>query len=299
MENNKPLVSIIIPSLVRENLYQLAQNLTEQKCSFEFEIVIVPHKPFDKNKLANAKIKVFPQADNMGVSYYRNQGIKNAMGEILAFIDDDEMPQNDKWLQNLVDPILANGNDNANSAKVTTAGSFIPLKNGYLADSISLLGYPGGAALGFEKIWHVDENNYTNHLCSGNFAIKKDLLLKAGGFENTLTKGKEDVLLGDNLQALGAQILYVQQATVNHLPRKSFIGFLKWHIQRGKAIYEYKKVKKISLANVKTPFKTGFEALKASSFTTYFPMVLGLLVLQNICQILGFFIMKFNDKPTT
>lgn len=288
----KPLISVIIPTLVRDNLYRLVAALLKQQCPYSYEIILIPQKPFIKEKLADEKIHIYPAEANLGVSYYRNQGIAHARGTIIAFIDDDEMPQDKHWLKFLVEPIAEK------KARVTTAGSFIPLKQGYIADSISLLGYPGGAALGFSKIWDVDENNFTGHLCSGNFAAEKSLLVQLGCFADALKQGKEDVFLSDRLAAEKINVTYFPKATVNHLPRKNIIEFARWHIQRGKAIFEYKQLKSIDTAKIKSTLRVAGEAIKASAFTKYFPLVLILLFLQNICQLLGFYLMKFHGQKT-
>lgn len=288
-----PFISVIIPTLVRNNLYLLVDALLQQDCSSSYEIILIPQKPFQKERLSDERIKIYSAAPNFGVSYYRNLGIQHARGEIVAFIDDDEMPQNAHWLKFLTQPI------EKKSARITTAGSFIPLKQGYVADSISLLGYPGGAALGFKKLWEVDENNITKHLCSGNFAAEKTLLNQLGCFGGNLKEGKEDVFLSDKLESENIDILYIENATVNHLPRTNFVEFMRWHIQRGKALFEYKQLKTINVAKIKMPMRVAKEAIKASALSKYFPLVLILLLLQNICQFLGFYLMKFHGQKDT
>ena len=54
----KPKVSIIIPTLGRETLYPLVQELLKQKTNFEYEIVLIPQVKL--NTLSNDKrIKVY------------------------------------------------------------------------------------------------------------------------------------------------------------------------------------------------------------------------------------------------
>ena len=230
----KPKVSVIIPTLGRETLYPLIKELLKQKTNFDYEIVLIPQvelKSLPKDK----RIKVYPEELGKGFAYYRNIGIKNSQGDILAFIDDDEMPKNDLWLNYLTEPIIKN------KEKAATAGVSIKLGEGYFTDSISLLGFPGGRAIGFRTMWHVDNNDYTQHLCSGNLAISKKVINKVGNFSSNFKHGNEDVNLADKLIENKIRIKYKEEATVYHIARKGLNNFIKWNILRGRSAASYLK----------------------------------------------------------
>ncbi len=167
-------ISVVIITLGRSTLYKLIEKLLAQKINYEYEIVLVTQNPLKENLLKNKRIKIYYKPKGKGISYYRNVGIRHSEGEIIVFIDDDEEPINKHWLRNLTLPIIEK------KELVTTAGVRIPLGQGYLADSISYLGFPGGGYIGFKTMWKVDENGYTSHLCTGNFAIRGSLLKKLG-----------------------------------------------------------------------------------------------------------------------
>ncbi|MDO8460586.1 MAG: glycosyltransferase [Nanoarchaeota archaeon] len=231
--NKEMLVSVIIPTLGRETLYPLVEKLLEQKTKFNYEIVIVPQVKLKENLLRNKRIKIFYEPLGKGFAYYRNIGIKKSGGEIISFIDDDEMPIGNKWLNNLVKPILEN------NEKVVTSGYKIKLGEEYLTDSISLLGFPGGGAIGFRNMWGVNSEDYTEHICTGNMSIKKEVISKLGGFDISLKFGNEDVDLGDRLIFNNIKIKYIEEATVYHAPRRGFINFAKWNFLRGRSAAEY------------------------------------------------------------
>ena len=228
-----PLVSIIIPTLGRETLYPLISNLLKQKTSFEFEIVLIPQVKLKKELLNDKKIKIYSEKLGKGFAYYRNYGIKNSKGDILVFIDDDEMPMNLNWLENITNKLITK------EEEVITAGVKIKLGQGYLTDCISLLGFPGGGAIGFKTMWKVDKKNYTEHLCSGNLAITKKMLEKIDGFSDELKNGNEDVDLGNKLSKNKVKIKYCEKVTVYHIARKGFKNFIKWNYLRGKSAGEY------------------------------------------------------------
>jgi len=222
-------ISIVIPTLARDTLYPLIEKLLKQDIKYDLDINLVPQYTINTKLLNNKRINIKYEAPKKGFSYYRNIGINMSRGEIIVFIDDDELPMNNKWLESITKPIMDN------KEAVVTAGVKIKLNNGYIADSISLLGFPGGGALGFEIIWPLKEKDYTDHICSGNLAIKKSILKSVGNFSEGMKFGGEDMDLGRKLIKRGFKIRYVKEATVYHVPRKGIFNFLKWSFLRGKS----------------------------------------------------------------
>lgn len=278
-----PKVSVIIPTLGRETLYPLISNLLKQKTKLEYEIVLIPQNKLEKRFLKNKKIKIFYEPLGKGFAYYRNVGIKKSIGDIIVFIDDDELPLNKNWLNLITKPIIEE------KEKVTTAGVKIKLGQGYITDSISLLGFPGGGAIGFKIMWEVNKNDYTEHLCSGNFAILKKTINKIKNFDNSLKSGSEDVNLAEKLIKKNIKIKYVEKVTVYHIARKGILKFIKWNFLRGKSIVEYMKTKKdkgkvggrissskrIIIKTVKTKY---FLGVLFMMFNQYFWQTMGYLV---------------------
>ena len=229
----KPEVSIIIPTLGRETLYPLLEMLLNQEVEFSFEIILIPQIKLKEELLSDERIKYFYEPLGKGFAYYRNAGIKKSRGKVLAFIDDDELPMNCSWLKFITNSII-NG-----EFKVATSGVYIKLGEGYVTDSISLLGFPGGGAIGFKTMWRVDENDITEHLSAGNLAIDKTLMNKLNNFSNEYRLGQEDVNLSDKLKDKNIKVKYIDEATVYHVARKGFIRFIQWNILRGKAAKIY------------------------------------------------------------
>ncbi len=284
----KPLVSVIIPTLGRETLYPLIDNLLKQKTTFNYEIILIPQvklKSLPKDK----RIKIYYEELGKGFAYYRNVGIKKSKGNILAFIDDDEMPMNDKWLSIITEPIRNK------KEKVVTAGYKIELGKGYLTDCISLLGFPGGGAVGFEIMWPLKEKDYTYHICSGNFAIDCKTLVLVKDFSEDLKYGNEDVDLGDKLIANKIKIRYLKEVTVYHIARKGYVNFMRWNILRGKSVKEYLKNKKGNKKIGNRFASSGRILIKLiKSKPLYLPGVLFMMINQYMFQFLGFVWEKFR-----
>lgn len=285
----KYFISIIIPTLGRESLYPLVKNLLKQKFLFNYEIILIVQAPLTLPSLKDERIKIIHRSVGKGIAYYRNEGVKISHGDILVFIDDDEFPINNYWLTTITKPIIKD------KEQVITSGIKIKLDQGYLADSISLAGFPGGGAVGFEVMWVVNNKGYTKHICTGNMAIKKSVLALVGNFENSLTHGGEDVLLADRIIAHHINIKYEKKATIYHVARKSFINFIQWNIKRGKALYQFKQLNKKIYSYLPNRIMSLIMVLKKTVNTKYFFMVVFILANQYFWMIIGYLTQNFKS----
>ena len=98
-----PFVSIILPYYRKINYVKKTINSILNQSFKDFEIILV----YDDEDLQdlhiiegdfknNSKIKIIKNSKNLGAGLSRNNGIKNAKGEIIAFIDSDDYWQPDK-----------------------------------------------------------------------------------------------------------------------------------------------------------------------------------------------------------
>lgn len=96
-----PLISIIIPTYNREHLILDALETCVSQTYRPLEIVVVDDGSTDRtvgfvedwNKCSSDKdvtLKIVKQ-ENMGGNFARNNGIKNATGEFIAFLDSDDL----------------------------------------------------------------------------------------------------------------------------------------------------------------------------------------------------------------
>ena len=278
----EPRISIIVITLGRRTLYKLVKKLSKQKTHYDFEILLISSAELNIDKLGNDKIRIVYSPLGRGYSFYRNLGVKNTKNQVLVFIDDDEEPFNSDWLTNLTDPILKG------DVEVVTSGYDVSLGNGYLADSISHLGFPGGGCLGFKTMWNVNDQQYTNHLCTGNFAVSREVLEKIGLFNEDLMYGYEDDALSRKLREQSIRIKYVEKATVSHMPRTNLTDFIRWQIRRGKSMYDFKLSDKSNNIFTKSRLSYPKKILKKSYLTKYFLMVILLILLQFFCRMIGY-----------
>jgi GT2 family glycosyltransferase len=179
--------------------------------------------------------RVLTQSVHKGPGAARNLGIKVASGDALAFIDSDCWPAKD-WLGKIEAIVKENPDE------VIMGKTEIPAA-GFWANAISDLGFPGGANLGFEKVWKVDEFGYTDHISACNFAAAKAIFERAGGFNERINiSACEDVELGLRWTGKGVRIHYCPEVKVWHSPRKGVYDFMRWHFSRGRGNYQYTRV---------------------------------------------------------
>lgn len=102
----KPAVSIVIPTFRRpQRALEAARSALAQVCDAHFEVVVVDNDP-EGSALAPLRALADPRLvvthePRAGVANARNAGLRVARGEIIAFLDDDEIAP-PEWLAALI-----------------------------------------------------------------------------------------------------------------------------------------------------------------------------------------------------
>lgn len=229
----KPAISVVICAYNAAGCIEGILKSLQVQTFKDFEIVVANDGSTDATaeiaRKFNARVI---DMEHQGLSAARNVGINNSQADVIAIIDADcyATPQ---WLAEIHREIQK-GNT------VITGNTQIP-KSTFLGDCISGLGYPGGGHLGFENMWPVDANGYTNHLAGGNCAFVKLEIQKLGAFNPALTITADDVYLSIKILENGLKIKYNPQMIMYHQPRKDMKSFVKWHYARGRGSYFFKQ----------------------------------------------------------
>ena len=106
---NNPEISIVIRTLNEAvHLPSLLSSIKSQKCKFSHEVVLIDSGSTDNTleiaKKFDCRITHIKKKDfSFGRSL--NRGIDFSNGKYLVFISGHCVPQNEKWLENLVIPI--------------------------------------------------------------------------------------------------------------------------------------------------------------------------------------------------
>jgi glycosyltransferase involved in cell wall biosynthesis len=233
-------VSVIICTHNRASLlYDLLSSFKNQTISpSEYELIVVDNASSDKTKdvversAKDTKILRYYYEPELGLSRARNLGIGKANGEIVAFIDDDAIPESD-WLEVLIDTF-----EKFSPVPICVGGKILPkweapkpswLPEGTKLQHLSLLDW------GDQPRWLR-----TPSLFAGNLAIKKTAFSCIGEFSNelgrkgdTLISMEEILFLFLVLQMYGPQsLLYEPKAIVHHRIPEERIASRRYIVRR-------------------------------------------------------------------
>lgn len=203
---------------------------------------IVKNAMFDKLNL-----KVVINTKRVGLSCSRNTGINNATGDIIAFIDDDAVPDN-KWIENISKTFDINYDEIG-----AVSGYMAPL---WREKNNSILWFPKELfwMVGCSYIMTPDHQCEVERGFGSNMAIRRDVFDKIGLFNVNLgVKGKkwlggEDTDMYLRIKNCGMKIMFTPDAIVFHKIHPS----------------------KINIVNIiKRAFDGGFSVAMMKSITKY------------------------------
>lgn len=156
---------------------------------------------------------------NQGLSAARNEGIRAADGEIIAFCDDDCSPDR-HWLQYLVTTMRA-----GDFAGV--GGPNIPPPSTLTGDSVGHA--PGGPT-------HVLLSpSVAEHIPGCNMAFRRSVLDDVRGFDPRFRVAGDDVDVCWRIQEAGGTLGFSPGAVVWHQPRTAVRGYARQQLAYGRA----------------------------------------------------------------
>ncbi len=228
--SNTPFVSVVIPTKDM-SYYLLFENLpafTRQTYP-DFEVIVLPneHSQYDLELLKKYKwLRIIPTGTITRPAMKRDIGVKNAQGEIIAFIDDDAYPQKN-WLKKAVQRF-----SEGNAAAVCGPGMLPEKTNAWekIFDEVlkTWVG-SGGYSYRFIKGRRRKVDDYP----SMNFLIRKEIFQRLGGFNNDYWPGEDSKLCNDLVHKENEEILYDPHVAIYHHRRTALKPYLKQHANYG------------------------------------------------------------------
>ncbi|MDT3405301.1 glycosyltransferase family 2 protein [Mucilaginibacter terrae] len=205
------IASVVIPTYCRPQLlHKCLEALLQQQFDREsYEIIVVSDGPDDETKKEveqfagydKPKVRYIALPVKKGPAAARNLGWQSAKGYVIAFTDDDCLPQK-TWLQNMVNN-CAPGQEIALTGKVV-----VPFNSERPTD------YELNTA-----------NLQTAEFITANCACAKTVLEKTGGFDEEFSMAwREDSDLHFRLLSKGIPIKRVGNAIVVHPVRSALWG---------------------------------------------------------------------------
>lgn len=210
---SQPLVSVIVVSRGRPELLRRCLKGLDQLFYPSYELIIVAD-PSGAEAVREAgwqewvKLVAFDEAN---ISAARNAGIKVAAGEIVAFIDDDAVPE-PTWLDHLI--AAFEGGD------IAAAGGFVRGRNGITFQWTASFVDEKGQTLPLNT---VDDNTFApsprKHAVKTegtNCAFRRDILAGLGGFDPAFRFYHDETDLNMRLREAGLRTAIVPLAQVHH-----------------------------------------------------------------------------------
>jgi glycosyltransferase involved in cell wall biosynthesis len=215
--------------------------------SVEWEVVVVDNNSNDQTRdVVTSFCRRFPgrfrylHESMPGKSYALNAGIRVALGDILAFVDDDVTVEA-RWLQNLTVTLLHDETWVGSGGRTVADQSFSPppwlsIQEPYNSGGILAALFDLG-----EEACALDRPPYGT-----NMAYRRSMFEKYGGFRidlgpsphTEIPRPNEDTEFGRRLMAAGERLRYEPSAIVYHpivedRVRKGY--FLAWWFDFGRA----------------------------------------------------------------
>jgi cellulose synthase/poly-beta-1,6-N-acetylglucosamine synthase-like glycosyltransferase len=209
-------VSIIIPVKgFNQNLDECLKHCLKLDYR-DYEIIILPDSSM---KLPYNGVRIIPTGVK-GPSEKRNLGIKEAKGEIVAFLDDDTFPPQG-WLKKVA--------KNFEDEDIAAVGgpAVTPESDGLLEKASgdiysSLLG--GGV---YRYRYLPQKRRLVDDFPSCNFIVRKSILKEIGGFKTRFWPGEDTAICLGITKDLGKKIVYDPEVLIYHHRRRLFIPHLK------------------------------------------------------------------------
>ncbi len=185
----------------------------------DYEILILPDSSFSaEGLLSNPRVRIIPTGA-LTPPKKRDVGVREAKGEILAFLDDDAYPVKE-WLKEAV-KIFKESNDIG-----CVCGPAITPRNDSILQKGSGLVYSSLLVSGnhiFRYIPKARKEVFDFPSC--NFLIRRNLFNQVGGFDKPFWPG-EDTFLCLKVLETGMKMIYAPKVLVFHHRRSLLRGHL-------------------------------------------------------------------------
>jgi len=213
----KPMISIVI-AVKNDNPY-LQQSVRESlKQKYEkFEVIVLPDEPIDS---LPQEVRIIPTGNELP-AIKRNMGVEAALGEIIAFLDDDSYPAAN-WLTELA-ANFADDEIGAVGGPATTPPEDSPWQQ------VSGAVYSSFAASGSYRYRYIHDRRRedVDDYPTCNLAVRKSVFVEANGFQTNYWPGEDTELCLTITKKLGKKIIYDPSVHVYHHRRNFWNGHFK------------------------------------------------------------------------
>lgn len=217
---------------------------SQMPASVDWEVLVVNNNSTDQTReVVEDFCRKYPHRfrylleTQQGKSYALNNGIREARGDILVFIDDDVVVD-PLWLQNLT-AALHNGDWAGAGGRIRTDPGFKPPPWLSVEGKYSM----SGALVIFDRGDKPGKLDWAPY--GANMAFRREMFEKYGNFRTDLGPGPvslfrcEDTEFGERVMSAGERVRYEPSAIVYHPVqegRRTKKYFLDWWFEFGRAV---------------------------------------------------------------
>lgn len=202
-----PFVSIVVPVYNGARTIHLCLNaiLSLDYPKARLEVIVVDNNSTDGTPdiVSQYPVRLLYERELQGPHAATNTGVRQAVGEIIAFTDSDCVPER-AWLRTLVAP-FADGNVVATGGRIEAYETKTRVER-FLQDEVGL----------FKNCLRMGES-FPASIITGNAAYRADALRQVGLFNANLYTGAEVDLAWRVQWATGRVVHYVDEAVVCHI----------------------------------------------------------------------------------
>lgn len=228
----KPLVSVLICTYNRADYLKKCLDSMLDQTYDTFEVIVVNGPSTDKTEdlLKKYTFKHIQQKNKSGLSAARNLGIREAKGEIIAFIDDDAIADKN-WIKSHVKRY----NDETVGGVGGTIYSF-GRKNGkldeYKKNQVNRFGI-----LDKERMITNTRKKWFYTTCGCNTSFRRKVLEEIGGFDEYFDYWFDETDVCVRIAKAGYKIEFEKKAIVYHYLADGPSRSNKWYHKAQKQIY--------------------------------------------------------------
>lgn len=224
-----PLVSVLICTYNRaDHLKKCLDSIMDQTYD-NFEVIIIngPSTDETNNLLKKYPFKCIQQINKSGLSAARNLGVKEAKGEIIAFIDDDAVADKN-WIKSYVRKY--------DDEKVGGVGGKIYSEYKgklfeYKKNQVNRFG-----VLDKERV-NTSRNDWFYTTCGCNMSFRRKVLEEIGGFDEYYDYWFDETDVSVRIAKAGYKIEFEKKAIVFHYLADGPSRANKWYHKGQKQIY--------------------------------------------------------------
>jgi GT2 family glycosyltransferase len=220
-----PIVSIVILSAFRKACTEKCLNSIDRHVSIDHEIIVVDMGKDDeivrwleREQRMRNNLKVIFNPDNVGTSKGRNQGLEEAVGSYVVFLDNDVIVHKD-WVEELLKEIKSYSGNAIIGSKLTCFNEYVYYCGNYIYDKME----NGVRSIGlkvtkplFSKDRKVNIKQEVPWYPTCSMLAEKEALAALGGFDERLMFVEEDKDICYRFREKGGKVVYCPSSQAIH-----------------------------------------------------------------------------------